>query len=202
MIKAIIFDFGDVFINLDKEGTNRKLKEMNVEDLPESISVKNREYEQGFVTSDEISDHYRTHFPQLGKDDFVDSWNSMILEFPEYRLKFIQKLSEEKDYKLILLSNTNENHIEHIKRKVPFYEDFRKCFDAFYLSHEIGMRKPNSDIFEFVLNKNNLEPESCLFIDDTRENTETASRLGFHTWNIEPTREDIIDLFTAKKDIF
>ena len=202
MIKAIIFDFGDVFINLDKEGTNRKLKEMNVEDLPESISAKNREYEQGFVTSDEISEHYRTQFPQIEKEDFLNSWNSMILEFPEYRLKFIQKLSEEKDYKLILLSNTNENHIEHIKSKVPFYEDFRKCFDAFYLSHEIGMRKPNPDIFEFVLDEHDLEPESCLFIDDTPENIETASRLGFHTWNIEPTREDVIDLFTTKKELF
>lgn len=202
MIKAIIFDFGDVFINLDKEGTNRKLSEMNVKDLPESISVKNREYEQGFVTSDEISEHYRTQFPQIEKEDFLNSWNSMILEFPEYRLKFIQKLSEEKDYKLILLSNTNENHIEHIKTKVPFYEDFKKCFDAFYLSHEIGMRKPNPDIFEFVLDAHDLEPSNCLFIDDTQENTETASRLGLHTWNIEPTREDVIDLFTTKKDLF
>ena len=201
MIKAIIFDFGDVFINLDKDGTNRKLREMNVEKLPEAISVKNREYEQGFVTSDEISEHYRTHFPQLGEEDFLDSWNSMLLEFPEYRLKFIQKLSEEKDFKLILLSNTNENHIEHIKKNVPFYEDFKSCFDAFYLSHEIGMRKPNPDIFEFVLDEHELEPEECLFIDDTPQNIETASRLGFHTWNIKPTHEDVIDLFTAKKDL-
>ena len=202
MIKAIIFDFGDVFINLDKEGTIRKLKEMNVENLPESISAKNKEYEQGFVTSDEISEHYRTHFPQLGKEDFLDSWNSMLLEFPEYRLKFIQKLSEEKDYKLILLSNTNDAHIDHIKKNVPFFEDFKNCFDAFYLSQELGMRKPNSDIFEFVLNEHDLKAENCLFIDDTKENTDRASKLGFHTWNIEPTREDVIDLFTTKKDLF
>lgn len=202
MIKAIIFDFGDVFINLDKEGTNRRLKEMNVENLPESILAKNKEYEQGFVTSDEISEHYRIHFPQLEKDDFLDSWNSMLLEFPEYRLKFIQKLSEEKDYKLILLSNTNDAHIDHIKKEVPFFEDFQNCFDAFYLSHEIGMRKPNPDIFEFVLKKHDLKAENCLFIDDTKDNTDTASKLGFHTWNIEPTREDVIDLFTTKKELF
>lgn len=202
MIKTIIFDFGDVFINLDKDATNRKLKEMDIQDLPESISAKNREYEQGFVTSDEISEHYRTHFPEMKAEDFLDSWNSILLEFPEYRFKFIQKLAKEKDYKLILLSNTNENHINYIKDRVPFYEDFKNCFDAFYLSHEIGMRKPNPDIFEFVLDEHDLEPEDCLFIDDTPENIETASRLGFHTWNIEPTREDIIDLFTTKSDLF
>ena len=202
MIKAIIFDFGDVFINLDKEATNRNLKEMNIDELPEAISAKNREYEQGFVTSDEISEHYRTQFPQMKKDDFLNSWNSILLEFPEYRFRFIQKLSEQKDYKLILLSNTNENHIEYIKQHVSFYEDFKNCFDAFYLSHEIGMRKPNPDIFEFVMEENGLKPENCLFIDDTAEHIETAARLALHTWNIEPTREDVIDLFTTKSDLF
>jgi len=202
MIKAIIFDFGDVFINLDKEGPNKKLKEMNIVDLPESIMSKNHDYEQGFVTSDEISEHYRTHFPQLSQDNFVKTWNSMLLDFPEYRFRFIKKLAEEKNYKLILLSNTNENHIEHIKKQVPFFENFKNCFDAFYLSQEMGMRKPNPEIFEFVLEENNIKAENCLFIDDTSENTEAAKKLGFHTWNLEPTREDVIDLFTTKKELF
>lgn len=202
MIKTIIFDFGDVFINLDKEGTNRKLKEMNIEDLPESMMAKNRDYEQGFVTSDEISEHYRTHFPNLGKEDFLDSWNSMLLEFPQYRFKFIQKLAKEKDYQLILLSNTNDNHISYIKNNVPFFKDFKDCFDAFYLSHEMGMRKPDPEIFEYILEQHDLKAENCLFIDDTSENTEAAKNLGFHTWNIEPTREDVIDLFTTKSDLF
>ena len=202
MIKAILFDFGDVFINLDKQATGRKLKSMNIEELPESIMAKNRDYEQGFVTSDEISQHYRTEFPKLGHDDFLDSWNSILLDFPEYRFKFIQKLAKEKDYKLILLSNTNENHIANIKNRVEFYEAFKDCFDAFYLSHEIGLRKPNPDIYEFVLEQHNLKAEDCLFIDDTKENTDVAAALGFHTWNLEPTREDVIDLFTTKSELF
>ncbi len=202
MIEAIIFDFGDVFINLDKDVTSRKLKEMDIDKLPESISAKNREYEQGFVTSDEISDQYRAQFPQLKQEDFLQSWNAMLLEFPEYRFRFIQKLSEEKDFKLILLSNTNENHINHIKSNVSFYNEFQECFDAFYLSHEVGLRKPDPEIFEFIMDNHGLKPENCLFIDDTRENTQVAARLGFHIWNIEPTREDVIDLFTTKKELF
>lgn len=202
MIKTIIFDFGDVFINLDKQASGRKLKEMNIEHLPESIIAKNKDYEQGFVTSDEISEQYRTEFPELQHNDFLDSWNSILLDFPEYRFRFIEKIAKEKDYKLILLSNTNENHIENIKNRVDFFEDFKNCFDAFYLSHEIGFRKPNADIYEFVLSQNNLQAEECLFIDDTKENTDTAEALGFHIWNIEPTREDVIDLFTTKSDLF
>lgn len=202
MIKAIIFDFGDVFISLDKAATTNKLKEIDINELPESLMAKNREYEQGFVTSDEISDHYTTEFPQLNSEDFLNAWNSILLEFPEYKFRFIQKLSQEKDYKLILLSNTNENHIEYIKNNVPFFEDFRNCFDAFYLSHEIGLRKPDPEIFEFVLEQHDLKPENCLFIDDTPEHIESADSLGFHTWNLEPTREDVIDLFTTKSDLF
>ena len=69
----------------------------------------------------------------------------------------------------------------------------------FYLSHEIQLRKPNADIYEFVLKENNLKPEECLFIDDTKENTDTANKLGIHTWNIDETTEDIINLFSIKK---
>ena len=202
MIKAIIFDFGDIFINLDKSATNRKLRELNIEDLPGHILAKNEEYEQGFVTSDEISEIYRTEFSQLTATDFTDSWNSILLDFPEYRYRFIQKLAVEKNYTLILLSNTNEKHIDFIKDRVPFFENFKDCFTAFYLSHEIGYRKPNPEIFEFVLEKHDLRAEECLFIDDTQENTAAAKNLGFHVWNLEPTREDVIDLFTTNAILF
>ena len=202
MIKAIIFDFGDVFINLDKQATGRKLKEMNIQNLPESLMLKNQEYEQGFVTSDEISENYRAEFPEMQEKDFLDSWNSILLDFPEYRFKWIQKLAASKNYKLILLSNTNENHINNIKDRIEFFEAFKDCFDAFYLSHEIGLRKPNPNIYEYVLDQQNLKAEDCLFIDDTKENTDAAANLGFHTWNLEPTREDVIDLFTTKSELF
>lgn len=202
MIKTLIFDFGDVFINLDKAATQQNLRKIQIDELPEHIHSRNRDYEQGFVTSDEISNIYRTEFPQLQHSDFLDSWNSILLDFPKYRLQFLQKLAEKKKFQLILLSNTNDNHIENIKSRIPFYEDFKSCFDAFYLSHEIGMRKPNPDIFEFVLEQHKLIAEQCLFIDDTAENTQAAAALGMHVWNLEPTREDVIDLFTTKKELF
>lgn len=202
MIKTIIFDFGDVFINLDKTATQQNLKRMQIEDLPEHIHSRNRDYEQGFVTSDEISNIYRTEFPQLQHSEFLNSWNSILLDFPKYRLEFLQKLKNKENFQLILLSNTNQNHIENIQSRVPFYEDFRSCFDAFYLSHEIGMRKPDTEIFEFVLKQHELRAEECLFIDDTPENTKAAASLGMHVWNLDPTREDVIDLFTAKKELF
>ena len=102
------------------------------------------------------------------------------------------------------MSNTNALHIEQVIKNMTFsrYERFKKCFDQFYLSHELQLRKPDVSIFKYILDKNQLIAEHCLFIDDTKENTDTAEDLGFNIWNIDETKEDIIDLFKIKKTLF
>lgn len=202
MIRTLIFDFGDVFVNLDKPATFRALKELNIDGYTPEIVEKNLELETGKISTEEFINHYLEEFPQLDEEKIVDAWNAILVDFPEYRFRFIQKLAEQGKYQLILLSNTNQIHIDWIKRNVPFFDDFRKCFDAFYLSHEINFRKPNSDIFRYVLKKHQLKPAECLFIDDTEENIEGAKKEGLRTWKLEPTHEDVIDLFTAKKELF
>ena len=201
MIKTLIFDFGDIFVNLDKPATYRELEKYGMKNLPEIIRDKNLEYEKGLISSEEFLNSYKKEFG-LEPDDIKNSWNAILIDFPEYRFNFIRKLSEEKKYQLILLSNTNEIHIDWIIKNVPFFDKFKNCFDAFYLSHEINLRKPDSNIYEFVLKKHNLNPENCLFIDDTKENTEAASAMGINTWKLNPGKEDIVNLFTIKKDLF
>ena len=100
------------------------------------------------------------------------------------------------------MSNTNELHINWIKENVSFYKDFKNCFDVFYLSQEINLRKPNNDIFEFVLKENTLKANECLFIDDNKDNIETANNLNFKTWHINPEAEDVITLFETKSNLF
>ncbi len=202
MIKTIIFDFGDVFVNLDKPATLRELEKYEVKELSEQLEKLNQLYEKGLISSSEFIKKYQQNFPKLQQENFINSWNAILVDFPEYRYQFIKKLANEKNYQLILLSNTNEIHIDWIKEKVPFFDNFKACFDAFYLSHEINFRKPDTAIYKFVLEKHQLKSENCLFIDDTAANTEAAAKLGIHTWNLEPTREDVIDLFTAKKELF
>jgi len=203
MIKTLIFDFGDVFINLDKEGAmHQALKLFGLESFPEELIAINSLYEQGLISTPEFIDFYRDNFPELTEEDILDAWNCILKDFPKKRLEFIQKLANEQDYQLILLSNTNDLHIKWIQENIPFYIDFKNCFNKFYLSHEIGLRKPNSDIFTFVLNENNLEANSCLFIDDTKENTDAASKMGFNVWNIDEKSEDIVHLFTLKEELF
>jgi putative hydrolase of the HAD superfamily len=85
---------------------------------------------------------------------------------------------------------------------VSFYEDFKNCFDAFYLSYKINLVKPNLDIFKFVLNENNLKAGECLFVDDNQDNINGAQSLGIKTWYIDPKTQDVINLYDTKSDLF
>ena len=199
MIKNIIFDFGDVFINLDKEGAMQNALELfELKTFSKEMIAFNTLYEQGFISTDEFLEFYLDNFPKLSQENILDAWQFILKDFPEHRLDFIQKLALEKKYKLILLSNTNELHIDWIKENVSFYEDFKNSFDTFYLSHEINLRKPNADIYEFVLNTHFLKAEETLFIDDTEENILAATKLGIHTWLIDPSKDDVTNLFDLK----
>ncbi len=202
MIKTIIFDFGDVFINLDKPAPIREFSKLgDIEGISEMQEVNNL-YEIGRITTPEFIESYQKLLPKASKDQLIDAWNAMLLDFPEYRLDFIQNLAASQNYKLILLSNTNELHIDWIKKHITFYEMFKSCFDAFYLSHEIHLRKPDTNIFEFVLKEHQIQAYETFFVDDTKENTDAAARLGIHIWNNNPKTEDIINVFTLKPHLF
>lgn len=202
-IKTLIFDFGDVFINLDKIGAmTYALDLFELNSLDDDMIHTNTQYEIGKISTSEFIRFYTTKFPNLNADQIITAWNYIIKDFPKYRLDFIKNLANNKKYKLILLSNTNAMHIEFIKKNVAFYEEFKNCFDKFYLSHQIYLRKPNDSIYEFVLKENKLSAETCLFIDDTKENTDTAQKLGLHVWNIDEDNEDVINLFEHKADLF
>ncbi|EGV42376.1 HAD family phosphatase [Bizionia argentinensis JUB59] len=203
MIKTLIFDFGDVFINLDKIGAMQNaLNLFKTSELSPEIISCNQAYEQGHVSSKEFIAFYKKQLPDLSENEILDSWNFLLRDFPIHRLEFLKQLASEKKYQLILLSNTNAAHIKWVQEEVPFYEEFKAQFNAFYLSHEIQLRKPNHSIYQFVLDENNLDPKACLFIDDTEENIIAASQLGIHTWHINPEKDDIVNLFNVKKELF
>ena len=201
MIKTLIFDFGDVFLTLNKAATDNHLKRFAITDLDQELLEINRSYEKGMISSKSFINHYTNRFPVLTEHSFIEAWNSILVEFPDHRLEFLKKIKASQKFKLILLSNTNELHIDWVKRNISFYEEFKSNFDQFYLSHEIHYRKPDQDIFKFVLNENKLNPNETLFIDDTQEHIQSAKSLGIHTWHLKAGTEDITELFTKKADI-
>lgn len=202
MIKTLLFDFGDVFLTLDKPATQRKLQELGLSSFSEEMLKKNQLYEIGEISSEEFISFYKKQLPETASEKLEEAWNAILVELPEKRLTFLKQLAEQKKYQLILLSNTNELHINWIKENVSRFKEFKNYFDAFYLSHEINFRKPNVDSYQFIIEKHNLNPEEILFVDDIKENTEAAKKLNFHTWNINPQTEDVVDLFTLNAPLF
>ncbi|PQJ72504.1 HAD-IA family hydrolase [Polaribacter butkevichii] len=203
MIKNIIFDFGDIFINLDKKKFAKELQNLGISQESEANLPILNDYEMGLISTEEFVAFFEAKF-NVPKEKLIKAWNSILLDFPEKRLKFIQELSESNKYRLFLLSNTNDLHISWVKNdwKLALYTAFKGCFEQFYLTHEIHLRKPNLNIYEFVLNENNLIAEETLFIDDTKENTDAANSLGIHVWNLIPGQEDVTELFVKKEFLF
>ena len=203
MIKNIIFDFGDIFINLDKQATYRELKKLGVPHISDEMTIIARQYEKGIISTQEFTNFFSS---QLGVSvsEVIVAWNSILLNFPRERFLFLKELYESKKYRLFLLSNTNELHISWIQQNWGFnqYMEFKNCFEKFYLSHEIKLRKPNKEIYEFALKENNLIAEETLLIDDLEENTAAASTLGIHVWNLIPNQEDVSQLFIKKQYLF
>ncbi len=197
MIKNLLFDFGDVFINLDKEATLRKLSEAGHTEISAEMLPVIFQYEKGLISSEEFTASAMKYLPGIEKVQLVEAWNAIILDFPEHRLDFIRGLASRDTYRLFLLSNTNSLHIEKVKEEMgnERYLAFASCFERFYLSHEIGMRKPEPEVFEMILEQNALVATETLFIDDTFEHIESASRLGFRTWHLKVGTEEVTDLF-------
>lgn len=197
MIKNIIFDFGDVFINLDKQVVLRQIEKAGGKGIvtPEMVALNNA-FEIGAISTETFIDEMSSLVPDTDAKELVRIWNSMLLDFPDERLQFIENLSREGRYRLFLLSNTNALHIPHVEKKMgrERFSRFKDAFEKFYLSHEIQMRKPNAEIYRFVLDENRLHAHETFFIDDTEENTEAAKKLGIRCWNLIVGKDDIVRL--------
>lgn len=195
MIDAIIFDFGNVFINLDATALLEALKKLGITDWNEELDRLNQDYETGKMEELAFIQGIQKQIPHADLIQIREAWNAILLDFPLERLEFLQMLTSK--YKLYLLSNTDATHIEKFEHKVgqSFAREFYSCFEKVYFSFEFGFRKPEAKAFQFVLNNHNLTPKKTLFIDDKLENIKAAEELGIQTWHLQVGQEDVVDLF-------
>lgn len=196
MIHNLIFDFGNVFVDLDEEATVRSIMAYGVKEIPLVLYDIAMNYEKGLLTTADFVRKARKYLPELKAEELVDAWNAILLDIPAHRLEFLHSLSANHSYNLILLSNSNALHIEHLTNRwgTEQMEYFLSHFNGVYFSHEMGMRKPDAEIFLKVLEQEGLEPEQTFFVDDTAENVRTAAELGLRTWHLKVGREDITEL--------
>lgn len=198
MINTLVFDFGDIFINLDKEAPVLAFEKLGLKKWHADLALINQQFEKGEITEMEFIEGFQKYLPYATVEEIRTAWNSILLDFPLYRLEFLQLLS--KKYRLFLLSNTDAIHIDKFEHNVgiSFYSDFYQCFEKVYFSFELGMRKPDLEIFNYLIDQHELSPKRTLFIDDKKENTDAAFKLGIQVWNLQVGQEDVIELFDKK----
>ncbi|WP_417609420.1 HAD family hydrolase [Owenweeksia hongkongensis] len=195
MIKNIIFDFGAVLIPIDESLTWSAFEKLGAKDELKNQQKIFQKYEKGEISTSEFLKKIQPFFfrkiypPELG-----NAWNAMLKTLPEERVNFLKRLK--KNYRIFLLSNTNELHINHIKKEAGLfsYKQFISQFENVHYSYEMGMRKPDAEIFEKVLKDNNLVAEETFYIDDGKKHIKTAKSLGIETWHFKPEEDDINDL--------
>jgi len=198
-IKNLLLDLGGVVLDIDFSKTKMAFEKLGVENFDAFFSQYHasplfENLETGKITPTTFYEAFRNE-TKLGTpdNDIMLAWNAMIGEFPKPRIDFIKTLSNK--YRLFLLSNTNQVHfdafIEKFLRENGF--PFNSLFSTAWYSHEMGLRKPYPEAFQYVLEKENLIPSETLFIDDTKTNTDAANALGIEVVHLVPP-QTIMDL--------
>jgi glucose-1-phosphatase len=125
-------------------------------------------------------------------DTQIDNcWNAMLVGLPLKKIELLNKLMQ--SHNVILLSNTNTIHLNYINnlvQQVTGKNSLDSFFHKAYYSHLMLMRKPDAEIFEYVLNENDFKPEQTLFLDDNKLNVQGAGALGINTVHV--TSPDLI----------
>lgn len=206
-IKNIVFDFGGVLLDLDYQRTYDALSRLlNVsfepDLLPDDVKKVLIDYETGHLQTES----FIWNIQQWNKSnktpqpvEIISAWNAMLIGWNPDKFAFLMALKEK--YSLYLLSNTNELHLNWVYNDLRDYHniiDFdHRFFTKTYYSHQIGMRKPNKDIFNFVIQDKKLNPSEILFIDDIEANVEGGKSAGWQTYHHDPT-EDLINICRNK----
>jgi len=201
-IKAIIFDYGGVIINIDYKATIDAFNELGKVDFEEMYSQAAQsnlfnQIETGKISGQYFINQLLDYLPMgTSPNRVVAAWNQMIKDVPLERIELLLRLKKE-GYTIILLSNTNEIHIAVANRRwaMTYNQSPEEVFDAVYYSHEIHMRKPNSEIFEFVCSEHGLKPSEVLFIDDSIQHIDGAKSIGINAIHLEKN-QTIQDVFS------
>lgn len=194
-IKNIIFDYGNVIFRIDFQRAQQAFINLGIKNVATFFSHSGHhpifnQFEIGAISSAEFRQAIRdiADHPSLTDTDIDDAWNSLLIGVPEGNHEAL--LASKAQYRTFLLSNNNEIHynwiLDYLKREFAI-DSNGIFFEMDYYSHLLGMRKPNRDIFEFVLNKHELNVSETLFIDDSPQHVKTATELGLRTHLLLPS---------------
>jgi glucose-1-phosphatase len=192
-IKNIIFDLGGVLLDIDFKKLENSFVELGITNFPEFFGLGHaasffKDHESGKISDDEFLDSIRKLANQSVEPSIIQkAWNSLLIRFSPERIELLRKLKIK--YRLFLLSNTNAIHLEafeEIYRDAFSNESLEDLFDKVYYSHQIRLRKPNKEVYEYVMKDSDMNPEQTLLIDDALVNVEAARKAGMKAIHLKP----------------
>ena len=192
-IKNIIFDFGGVFLEINYHLSRKAFEQLGVADFDEMYSQANADrlfqnLETGHISPEEFYVQFnRTTRLELPDAEIDKAWNAMLLHYRVSSVDFLETLKPR--YKLYLFSNTNYIHMKAFRElfnKTHPGKNFDDYFDKAYYSCAMGLRKPDLESFEFIINELKIDPKETLFVDDSPQNIEAAESAGLKTIYLKP----------------
>ncbi|MFM8432416.1 MAG: HAD family hydrolase [Bacteroidota bacterium] len=186
-IRHLILDLGGVLFDIDYALTVKAFEKLGFERFDQWYSQQRQtrlfdDWEKGLLDESAFRTEIRSISGILLTDNEIDTaWNAMLIGFPEKSVALLKDLKE--SYSVHLLSNTNPLHEAGFRRMFKDAHpklEFDEMYDGVFLSHRIGKRKPDAEVFEHVLNKAGIRREVSLFIDDSIQHVEGARSCGLH----------------------
>ena len=198
MIKTIFFDIGGVLIDIHPERTYQYLSDsadVEVSMVKESFPWDaHDQYERGIMNNEDWFITYKESLPQpccLKRSDFWNAWKLLLGE-EKNTVNILEALN--KQYSIWLLSNTNPKHIQdEIEKRYLF----PSLVNGAVYSFDVGVRKPEKEIYEIAMQRANANPQECLFIDDLLENIQAAKQIGIkgiHFISSEQLKQELVHL--------
>jgi len=194
-ITTLVFDFGGVLINLDLNQCILNLKKLGIENVEQYLSNFGQkdfflQFEKGQIGTEQFRAEIRKLSTETLMDAEIDAaWCSFLCDIPSEKLDLLLELK--KNYRILMLSNTNPLHIE-VSAAAEFEKAGRNItdyFDKCYLSYKMKMAKPDVEIFQSLLESEQVDAGQCLFLDDGPKNIEQAKKLGFQTYLVNPNED-------------
>jgi glucose-1-phosphatase len=200
-IKNIVFDLGNVLLNLDFDASIKAFRKLGLND--EVVDSQQAyadpvfyDLEVGRITPEKFRARVRQilNNPDATDQEIDDAWSAMILDIPAHRVEVVKQLK--KKYRLYLFSNTNIIHISrlHAQFRKDHGIEFSSLFHKDYYSHELQERKPELTSYRKMMAQAGIIPEETLFIDDLEKNIRGAQMAGMKTYWLTNGSE-IGDLF-------
>ncbi len=183
-IKVLLFDLGNVLVDFNHRIALERISafcDKSPRELEDFFfqSPLTGAFERGEVSPEEFFRLVKEALClRLGYDSFVSIWNEVFSLNTDNRAVYHIVNSLRQKYRTALLSNTNVLHYQYLKENFPVFGVLHEQF----LSFEMGLAKPQEQIYQKVIASLGVLPENIFYTDDRRELAECAGRLGLKSF--------------------